>query len=72
MNIDNADSDSQPDLVIARNNPETKDNDADGDEENISDSSIELQKNTDMTDKIVNDFIIPACKQEDRDKHAGR
>ena len=58
--------------MIARNNPDTKDNDADGDEENISDSSIELQKNTDMTDKIVNDFIIPACKQEDRDKHAGR
>ena len=26
----------------------------------------------DESREIVNDFIIPACKKEDKDKHAGR
>ena len=56
LNMDNADSDSQPDQIIQKNkvdksmsNPDGEagngNGDGDDDEENISDSSVELAKN---------------------------
>ena len=36
--------------------------------EDEANSSVAL----DNAREIVNDFIIPACKKEDKEKHAGR
>ena len=39
----------------------------------VHDSASEEDGNSSNTGKeIVNDFIIPACKKEDKEKHAGR
>ena len=35
-------------------------------------SSAALDNPSSATKEIVNDFIIPACKKEDKEKHAGR
>ena len=56
--IDNIDSDSEQRRKTS-NDQEIKD---------ISDISSSVAHD----DNVVNDFIIPACKKEDRSKHAGR
>lgn len=35
-------------------------------------SSVALDQASNSQREIVNDFIIPACKKEDKEKHAGR
>ena len=35
-------------------------------------SSANLDKLNRKVKEVVNDFIIPACKKEDKEKHAGR
>jgi len=42
-------------------------NDSASEEEASSSVAIDYS-----TKEIVNDFIIPACKKEDKEKHAGR
>ena len=41
-------------------------------EEDANSSAAGLDMATNSTKEIVNDFIIPACKKEDKEKHAGR
>ena len=42
-------------------------------EEDANSSAAALDNATASgTKEIVNDFIIPACKKEDKEKHAGR
>ena len=41
-------------------------------EEDANSSAAGLDNATSSTKEIVNDFIIPACKKEDKEKHAGR
>lgn len=42
---------------------------SEGENENNSSSIMEVN---DPNNEIVNDFIIPVCKKEDKDRHAGR
>ena len=35
-------------------------------------SSAAFDQANSKTKEVVNDFIIPACKKEDKEKHAGR
>ena len=41
-------------------------------EEDGNSSAAGLDNATSSAKEIVNDFIIPACKKEDKEKHAGR
>ena len=41
-------------------------------EEDANSSAAGLDNATNSTKEIVNYFIIPACKKEDKEKHAGR
>ena len=40
--------------------------------EEDANSSAAHDQATNNTKEVVNDFIIPACKKEDKEKHAGR
>lgn len=40
--------------------------------EDDENSSAVLDQAVSSTKEVVNDFIIPACKKEDKEKHAGR
>ena len=35
-------------------------------------SKSSIVDRTDLTKEIVNDFIIPVCKKEDKERHKGR
>ena len=40
--------------------------------ESASEDEANSSVAVDRSREIVNDFIIPACKKEDKEKHAGR
>ena len=64
-------TDAQNDLEADSGAPAMINESASEDEENSS--AAALNQNSDGTRKeVVNDFIIPACKREDKEKHAGR
>ena len=39
---------------------------------NSKSSAAMLENQINSMKEVVNDFIIPACKKEDKEKHAGR